>query len=302
MSTRVDTEDIESTRSEKLLAVLMGIFLLVGTVWFYVQVPSWVGDAFSSTSETTLEQARNESSKLEDARYATSEALDTERNELDVAREAYKVALQEKAGIADARAEYDAAQQDYAKADAAARKAATEADAAQKRLDRLENDAAEGARTGTGAWIVALARLGFIAVWTFGSYRLIGQLRRRESRYLALAFSTAAVGAIMALVFGVDYVTDYIDPLDLGPFVLSALGVAATVVAFRVLQKYLAARLPGRRVRKGECPFCGFPLREAGLADGPHCGGCGRDVVAPCSTCHSPRRVGSSYCATCGSA
>ena len=101
-------------------------------------------------------------------------------------------------------------------------------------------------------------------------------------------------------VFAVDYVTDYIDPLDLGPFVLSAIGVAATIVTFRVLQRYLAARLPGRRVRKGECPFCGFPLRESGLQDGPHCAGCGRDVVAPCAACAAPRRVGSSYCGACG--
>ena len=70
-----------------------------------------------------------------------------------------------------------------------------------------------------------------VAAWTIGAYRLMAQLRRRDSRYLTLAFAGAAVGAVMALVFTVDYVTDYIDPLDLGPFVLSALGVAATVVA-----------------------------------------------------------------------
>jgi hypothetical protein len=124
---------------------------------------------------------------------------------------------------------------------------------------------------------------------------------------VALAFAAAAVGAIMALVFAVDYVTDYVtdyvDALDLGPFVLSSLGVVATVVAFRVLQRYLAARLPGRRVRKGECPFCGFPLRDAGLQGGPRCAGCGRDVVGACSSCGAPRRVGGSpHCVTCGSA
>jgi hypothetical protein len=93
---------------------------------------------------------------------------------------------------------------------------------------------------------------------------------------VALAFAAAAVGAIMALVFAVDYVTDYVtdyvDALDLGPFVLSSLGVVATVVAFRVLQRYLAARLPGRRVRRGSARSAGSPLRVGGS---PHCVTCG---------------------------
>ena len=61
-----------------------------------------------------------------------------------------------------------------------------------------------------------------------------------------------------------DYITDYVDPLSLGPLVLSLFGVVATIAAFAVLQRYLARRIPIRRVRKGECPFCGYPVRGAG--------------------------------------
>jgi hypothetical protein len=50
-------------------------------------------------------------------------------------------------------------------------------------------------------------------------------------------------------------------------------------------------------VRRREGPFCGFPT-----GDGPHCAGCGREVIAECATCHSERRVGTEHCATCGAA
>ena len=51
-----------------------------------------------------------------------------------------------------------------------------------------------------------------------------------------------------------------------------------------------------RRVRKGECPFCGYPVR----AGGTHCEGCGREVIGDCATCGNERRVGTAHCAACG--
>ena len=145
---------------------------------------------------------------------------------------------------------------------------------------------------------IALLRLAFIAAWTAGAFILIGRMRRRESRYLPLGFAAAGTGTILALVFAVDYITDYIDPLDLGPLVLAVFGGAACIGAFVVLQRHLAQRIPGRRVRKGECPFCGFPAR----GEAPHCEGCGREVVAECASCSATRRVGSPHCPTCGKA
>jgi hypothetical protein len=94
-----------------------------------------------------------------------------------------------------------------------------------------------------------------------------------------------------------DYVTDYVDPLDLGPLVLALAGIALTTAAFAALQRYLAKRVPLRRVRRRECPFCGFPVGE-----NEHCEGCGRNVVAACATCAQPRRVGTLHCGACGRA
>ena len=93
-------------------------------------------------------------------------------------------------------------------------------------------------------------------------------------------------------------ISDYVSWRHLGPLVLSLVGVTLSLLAFWGLQRYLVRRIPRRRVRRNECPFCGYPVRGSGT----HCEGCGRDVVAECARCAAPRRVGTAHCAVCGDA
>mgnify|MGYP003452428566 CR=1 FL=1 len=303
MSTRIATEEIEATRSEKLLAVLLAVFLLIGAGWTYYKIPGWVEDAVpSSVSYATVEQAQQEASNAWEHSNEAQTAADESLAALDLARSEYSLAITQKEGVAEAKQEYIAAQEKNQEVAKEAATAQADAQAADKAARAAQDKYDKESRSGLRGWITALMLFGLVALITVGSYVLIGRLRERESRYLPLGFACAAVGAVMALVFAVDYITDYIDPLDLGPIVLSILGVVATIVAFRVLQKYLAVRVPGMRVRKGDCPFCGFPLHDSGFAAGHHCTGCGREVIAPCAVCSQPRRVGSRHCAECGSA
>lgn len=84
-----------------------------------------------------------------------------------------------------------------------------------------------------------------------------------------------------------DYTDSFIAFDEVGPLAISIVGIALTLVAFVVLQRFLAKRVPARRVRRGECPFCGYPVRGK-----PHREGCGRAVIASCSSCQgrSPGR------------
>ena len=131
----------------------------------------------------------------------------------------------------------------------------------------------------------------------FASYRLLIRLRVRNSRYLPAALAWIGATAILAIVMAGDYTDSYIEFDEVGPLVISLVGIALTFAAFVALQRFLAKRVPARRVRRGECPFCGFPVR-----DKPHCEGCGRAVVADCSSCHRDRRVGTARCGYCGNA
>jgi len=127
------------------------------------------------------------------------------------------------------------------------------------------------------------------------SYWLLALLRRRRTRWYPFAGSAVAFATIFAFVLAADYLTDYFDPFEWGIAFVAVIGIAATLLAYLVLQRYLLRRLPQRRVRRRECPFCGYPV-------GPntHCEGCGRAVVAPCASCESPRRVGATHCGVCG--
>jgi hypothetical protein len=296
MATRVDIEDISSTKSEKFLALVLAAFLLIGSVWFYVKVDAWVpgGPHYApSAPETRAMRVYEEAF----ARQETADRnLARERDEIELAKNAFDIAVAKGAPTAKAEAEYAQAEAELQSAQQRAAEAQRQTQAANRAVDRFQRTRHDVDHAGHD-WAVAGIRLGFIVGWLLASLRFVSALRRRQSRFLPLGFAAAGAGVITALVYAVDYITDYISWQDLGPIVLSAAGVIATVGAFVGLQRWLAARIPGRRVRNGECPFCGHPLR----GDAPHCEGCGREVIAPCAACGQPRRVGSPHCGACGS-
>lgn len=310
MTTRVDVEEIETTRSEKLLAAVLVVFMLIGLIWAYAHVAKELPDSEYGQPKVTLAKVDREAVRqFERAQTRVSSRAaraDAARSQLVDRREAYRTSLDEGAPDAGLAALYRQAQaadvvaqnalrlaqqrRDTLKpaADAVHKREQALWDKAQSKFDR-EVDAAE--RT------TFLRRLALVLLSLGASYLLLARLRSRRSRYLPVAMAAVASVAILALVMAVDYMADYIDLTDLGILVLSLFGIAMTMVAFWVLQRYLAKRVPGRRVRKGECPFCGYPAHG-----GSHCEGCGRDVVAPCSSCSAPRRVGTNHCGACGSA
>jgi hypothetical protein len=303
VSTRVDVEEIETTKSEKLLAAVLTIFVLIGGIWTYQKIDDYVAEwlapsepvALSTEDEAAQARFRDAQNRLLQAEEAKVRA---EEN-LVLAREAYRTALDAGRPAPDLRREYEAAQADLAQTEAelgsvnreveAARPAAAIADRHEQEALRERQDRHELA--------AFLFRLGFVLGLLALGYWLLGRMRTRRSRYLPTAIAFVAATAFLALVMAGDYITDYIDPLDLGPLVLALAGIVITLLAFAALQRYLAKRVPIRRVRKQECPFCGYPVRG-----NEHCEGCGRPVLADCARCSAPRRVGTLHCGVCGHA
>jgi hypothetical protein len=298
MTVQVEIEDIQTTKSEKILAVVLALFLFIGGMWAYQRIDDAVRGAVeipaaAPADQAALERARQAQERVFQAEQAENAALE----QLTIAREAYRTELD--AGrrapelerrYADAQAGYEGAQDELGAAQEDARSLEAAAAVASERVA----DAQQAALRRQALLTLAL-RLTLVLTGLASGYVLLGRLRRKGSRYLALALAWVGSSALVALVLAGDYVTDYVDPLELGPLVLAAAGAAMTVAAFVALQRYLARRLPIRRVRKGECPFCGYPARGTG-----HCEGCGREVIAECSRCTAPRRVGTLHCGACG--
>ena len=140
-----------------------------------------------------------------------------------------------------------------------------------------------------------LLRLGWVVAVMGAGFALQDRLRRRRSRYLTAGLAFVGFAAVQAFVMAADYTTDYIDVGEIGPAVLSATGIAMSLAAMVALQRYLAKRLPARRVKRRECPVCAYPV-----STNHFCEGCGREVIGECSTCGNERRVGTARCGACG--
>ena len=301
MGASVDAEQIETTRSEKALAVVLAVFILVGGLWAYFNLDdvdrpaTRIDRAGSPADRAAIDQNADARREVRAAGRAVAGA----RNDLELAREAFRTALDagrpsEALGRAfdQAQRSLNTATQDLRAAKVQVRATGPEAAAAETRARQVRDDQRRDHER-----LVFALRLALVLLMLGCGYVLLSVMRVSQSRYLPLALALIGAAAALALVMAIDYTEERIDIEQTGPLVLSLAGIALTVVAFVSLQRYVARRVPLRRVRRHECPFCGFPTR-----DNANCEGCGRRVVGKCSTCDQPRRVGTAHCGACGSA
>lgn len=300
MTTTVDVEQLQTTRSEKLLALVLAVFLLIGGIWAYQEIDDRVRAAMPVRAPSAVErEVIRTFEQAQQRRFRAEGAVRRTRAELELKREAYRTALDagEPAGALRIRyraanAAFEQARADReatTRAEAATRPGATAAETrlsreAEKRRDRQE-------------LVIFLLRTGAAIFFVLAAYLLLTRLRDKGSRWFPLSGSVVLFATVFAFVVAVDYLTDYFDPFDAGILLLALIGAAATIVAFWLLQRYLARRLPLRRVRHRQCPYCGFPADS-----NERCEGCGRNVQGPCAHCAAPRRIGAPFCGACGHA
>lgn len=308
---RVGDGEIETSTAEKVLALVLAVFIAIGAIWGYFKLDevAKTDSTYSYLPDQKL-LGLEKFSALENHRQAVGSVQTARRerraviNRLEFRREAYRTALDAGEPSAELRAEYESAQARLAlasrqvaaaaKVEVRTRPGALQAKAQltelrERAADREDADRAHHDR------IVFLLRLVLLILTLATSYWLLIRLRSRNSRYLPAALAWIGATAILAVVMAADYTDNYIEFAEVGPLAISIAGIAVTLVAFVALQRFLAKRVPARRVRRGECPFCGFPLH-----DKPHCEGCGRAVIASCASCHEDRRVGTPRCGHCG--
>lgn len=294
----LDVDEIQTTRGEKALAVVLAAFVLIGLVWAYTKLDTR-DDSYrapvvvSAQDQAAIAAHEAALEALQAAQSARARAL----TDLELKRERYRTALDAGQAGVGLRREYRLAEEvltatSVQVADARAREAETRpaANAANERRFEQERE-----RFLSEGRLTFLLRLGYVLAVLGAAYGLLVALR--GSRYFSLAIAAVGAGAVLSIVFAGDYTEDYVDLQQTGPVVLSVAGVALTVGAFWTLQRYLQRRIPLRRVRKHECPFCGFPV-----GGNECCEGCGRGVAGSCSHCGESRRVGVLFCGSCGRA
>src|SRR2546423_4208391 len=141
MNTRVDVEDLQLTRTEKLLALVLTAFLLLGGIWTYTRVDDVVRSHVKLPTATLAQDPAI--ARESTARERLFRAEDRSRSglrELELRREAYRTALEahKPARLLErrynaAQASYNAAQRDVRAARRELFAAAPAANAAQRR-------------------------------------------------------------------------------------------------------------------------------------------------------------------------
>jgi len=309
---RVGDGEIETSTAEKVLAIVLAVFIVIGAGWAYNRLDEVAEPETSTYLPNQALISRSELSAVTRHREAIREVAAAERDrqaatrQLEISREAYRTALDAGEPAAELEGEYEEAQATFAAASrelkaAGAAEARSEpaADEAEAHADELREDSAaerDDEETKHDR-IVFFLRLALLIGMLAASYRLLIRLRSRNSRYLPAALALVGATAVVAIGMAGEYAGSYLAFDEVGPLAISIAGIALTLAAFVALQRFLAKRVPARRVRRGECSFCGFPLRGTS-----HCEGCGRAAIAPCSNCGQQRRVGTPRCGNCGEA
>ncbi|HET7120071.1 MAG TPA: hypothetical protein VFI17_02325 [Solirubrobacterales bacterium] len=304
--------EIETSTAEKVLALVLAVFIVIGAIWTYDKLDEVAQPDVSTHQPNAALRDRAEQAAIDRHREAIGEVRAARHDgqaatrQLELRREAYRTALDAGEPSAELQAGYEAAQvkvaaasRDLKVASAIEERTQPAAVAAEARTEERRKDvlAERNDEETTHDRIVFLLRLALLIGMLAASYRLLIRLRSRNSRYLPAALALIGATAVMAIVMAGDYTGSYLEFDAVGPLAISIAGIALTLAAFVALQRFLAKRIPARRVRRGECPFCGFPQRGT-----PHCEGCGRAAIASCSSCQRDRRVGTPRCGFCGSA
>lgn len=307
---RAGDGEIETSTAEKVLAFVLAVFIAIGVGWVYDKLDEVAQPEIGLHQPNAALRDSGETAAIDrhrDAVIAAGEARREHRavsRQLEIRREAYRTALDAGEPSAELQAEYEAAQAKLATTSrelksANAIEARTEPAAAKaeaQTIERREDIRAERDDEETRHdRIVFILRLILLIAMLAVSYRLLIRLRSRNSRYVPAALALIGATAVLAIGMAGEYTGSFIEFEEVGPLAISIAGIALTLAAFVALQRFLAKRVPARRVRRGECSFCGFPLRGT-----RHCEGCGRAAIASCSSCQKDRRVGTPRCGYCG--
>ncbi len=310
----VESEVVESTRAEKVLAVGLVLFLLIGGWWVMERLGSIPTrpDYASFQATFDIERQRWELSRadqsLEAARQILSEkerALAEARADYEFRREEYRVALEEGRADAALQAAYVAARERLEQADREHQVAERVFEEQQREVEELRREMEVAAAEANRAYERALneyevrvfaLRMGYalptyvllVALWL--------RMRARHNKYLLLFTALMAFGFIQ-LVFLLGSFTLRV-LRDLAQIIISVVGGGVTAGAFILVRRHLLdfERLARLRRRRSQCVYCGFPLGTGST----FCPDCGERARVDCPSCGGDIPLFSSYCPHCG--
>ncbi|NPV71828.1 MAG: hypothetical protein HPY55_14530 [Firmicutes bacterium] len=310
-----EIEQVETGRVERILAVGMVVFLLIGGVWTLNRMSSLVPhpdmpaiEAKHGTAKhnDTLNRLRLELQEADRLYAEEADRLAKSQAAYEFRREEYRVLLESGKANDAAKSAWELAREDYEAALTRRDVAVTVRDRARGALADEERAENEKRRLVFNEYESAvrlrelklfLLRCAYTLPVFILALTLWQRMRRTGSRHLILATAFLAFATIQAVVVAAQYsyhlLRGYMQlAVSLAGTVLTAFGLVA-------LRRYVLnpERLARSRLKRGQCPHCGFP-RTAGK----YCVSCGGIIEGACPNCGNPRPVNAPHCPSCGSA
>ena len=312
----MDLEDqqVETTRFEKVLAVVLVIFLLVGGFWVLEKLeripdrPDWEQARWQlgiPSLEENVAGIRREVNLAEQLAQKTQQARAEAQTEYEFRREEYRTAL-------DAGIESASKQQAYEEARLILEERTAEYHAAQTLLDKKrqalqepqqklqqkQQDLAERMRAKQRRYDLLLFGLRFgyaVPVFALTVYAW-QRLRLNGSHYLIIGTSFVAAAGIQLAYLAGRYAWGLFK--DFAPLFISVTGAVISIAGIVALRRYLFSfeRVSQARLRQGRCPYCGFPNDRTDA----YCANCGEELLTTCPECGEPRPRLAPYCPHCG--
>jgi len=307
----------EVTRAEKVLAVALAVFLLVGGLriaWAindFFPHPDYLEIQRQFISES-LAQEMGALWQQQNGKQAALQRLQEEESVLrlqyETAREEYRTLLDRGIDDAGKKAQWEQARSRMEQAQlaiSAAEKAQHDfrttilepkekvfrgaEERFQARLVQLMRQ--RNLRAGLG--LMAYALLGFaLSIWVFNVFRSKPFL----SRYAVIGTSFLGFGVLQMLVVSFQVAHPFLQGVIPVEWIVSLGGSGISVAGIIFLKrKYLSTEaVRSRRLWKKACPICGFPK------PGNCCNWCGVAQTTPCASCGLPTNSFSPYCQECG--
>jgi tetratricopeptide (TPR) repeat protein len=304
-------EEIEATRSEKILAAAFVLFLLIGGIRVLGELRDIPAEPDFSDYEIRhgISALQNElpvfisQMQIAEQSYRQSlEEFNRAEEEYLFKREEHRTRLEEGTVDETLQREYEQATQIY-------ETAVNNRDSANKNL----NDAREiynkknneinqlrlNAQKDFNAAIrlyeikVILTRLLFVVPLFIGSIYVTQKARQRQSRYTILANSFMAFSILLLAYMVLEFTWRSFQVIG-----VSLIGALATGSALVYLKKeyFKPERVTLKRLSQRRCPYCNFPFEK----DDAYCKNCGQSLEEKCRSCGSKRVKFAKHCQNCG--
>lgn len=307
----------ETTTAEKILAIALTIFLLIGGL----RIAESINKAFpypdymqlreqyvTAKLESEYIQLQNKANELlmEVKRWSNIE--ETARLEYEKAREEYRTLLDK--GIDDevkklewekARTNYEQAQEKRQKAEEESKNFQTEILAfktknygeAEKNFQTEFSRRTNSRNFKAGISLLAYALLGFaLSFFVYNFFRT----RAKLSRYAVIGMSFLGFGAIQALIVSFRIAYPYLKDIIPVEGIISVGGSAISIAGIVYLKNrfFSLKAVQNRRLWRKACPICGFS------DPGSFCPWCGTIQQVECPTCNKLTNKFLPYCQECG--